>query len=245
MFYFSLKPLNGIQRNLSGSRCDFLADRKTRMTALAYDLADTFSTSSLQQLNRIQRNLRGSKIGMSATKFVFFEPIGKPTRPPWPLIGWEIFDFFSETSERNLTKLDRNQYLNVLDPVCVFRADRNTDMATGLWLAETFLTSSLKPPTRIQRNWTGSKISTSCIKFVLGLIGKPRWLPYLWLAATFSNSSLKLLNGMQRKLTGSKTSVSYNNVVLLRLIGKPRWPPSISLFETFSTSSMQPLNGIE
>ena len=51
---------------------------------------------------------------MSSTKFVFFGPIGKTRWPPWPLIGWDIFDFFSETAERNSTKLDRRQDLNVL-----------------------------------------------------------------------------------------------------------------------------------
>ena len=36
----------------------------------------------------------------------------------------------------------------------------------GLWLAETFSTSSLKPLNGIQRNLTGSKISTPSTKFV-------------------------------------------------------------------------------
>ena len=45
-----------------------------------------------------------------------------------------------------------------------------------LWFAETFLTSPLKPLNRIQRNLTGSKISTSSTKFVFfGQIGKSRW----------------------------------------------------------------------
>ena len=63
-------------------------------------LAETFSTSPLNPLNRIQRNFRGSKISMSSTKFVFFGPIGKTRSwwPPWPLIGWDIFDFSSETT---------------------------------------------------------------------------------------------------------------------------------------------------
>ena len=87
-------------------------------------LAETFSTSSLKPLNGIQRNLTGSKISTSSTKFVFFGPIGKTRWPPWPLIGWDIFDFSSETAERNSTKLDRKQDLNVLYQVCVFRADR-------------------------------------------------------------------------------------------------------------------------
>ena len=87
-------------------------------------LAETFSTSSLKPLNLIQRNLTGSKISTSSTKFVFFELIGKTRWRPQPLIGWDIFDFFSETAEQNSTKLDRKQDLNVLYQVCLFWADR-------------------------------------------------------------------------------------------------------------------------
>ena len=80
------------------------------------------------------------------------------------VVNFHIFDFFSETVERNSTKLDSKQDLNVLFQVCVFRADRKNKMAaSGLWLAETFSTSSLKPLNGIQRNLTGSKISTSSI----------------------------------------------------------------------------------
>ena len=46
-----------------------------------------------------------------------------------PLIGWDIFNFFSETAERNSTKFDRKQDLNVLYQVCVFRADQKNKMA--------------------------------------------------------------------------------------------------------------------
>ena len=60
-------------------------------------------TSPLKPLNRIQRNLTGSKISTSSTKFVFFRPIRKTRWLPWPLIGWDIFDFSSETAERNST----------------------------------------------------------------------------------------------------------------------------------------------
>ena len=37
-----------------------------------------------------------------------------------PLIGREIFDFFSETAEQNSTKPDRKQDLDILYEVCVF-----------------------------------------------------------------------------------------------------------------------------
>ena len=83
-------------------------------------LAETFSTSPLKPLNGIQRKLTGSKISTSSTKFVIFWPIGKTIWPPWPLIGWDVFDFFSETAEHNSTKLDRKQDLNVFYKVCVF-----------------------------------------------------------------------------------------------------------------------------
>ena len=83
-------------------------------------LAETFSTSPLKLLNGIQRNLTGSKISTSSTKFVFFGPIRKTRWPPWPLIGWDIFHFSSETAERNSKKLDRKQDLNVFYQVCFF-----------------------------------------------------------------------------------------------------------------------------
>ena len=130
-------------------------------------LAETFSTSPLKSLNGIQRNLTGSKISTPSSKFVFFGPIGKTRWPPWPLIGWDIFYFSTETAERNSTKLDRKQVLNVLHQVCVFRAYGNNNMASlaSDWLRH-ILTFPLKPLNGIQRNLTWSKITTSSTKFV-------------------------------------------------------------------------------
>ena len=142
-------------------------------------LAETFSTSLLKPLNGIQRNLTGSKISTPSTKFVFFGPIGKTRWPPWPLIGWDIFNFSSETAEQNSTKLDRKQDLKALYQVCVFSGQsEKQDGRPGLWLAETFLTSPLKPLNGIQQNLTGSKISTSSTKFGFSRpIRKTRWPP--------------------------------------------------------------------
>ena len=92
-------------------------------------LAETFSTFPLKLMKGIQRNLTGSKISMSSTDFVFFGLIGKTRWWPSPLIGCDIFDFSSETAERNSTKLDRKQDLNIPYPVGVFQANRKNMMA--------------------------------------------------------------------------------------------------------------------
>ena len=91
-------------------------------------LTFTFSTF-LKPLNGIQQNLTGSKTSTSSTEFVIFGPIGKTKWPPWPLIGWDILDFFSETAEWNSTKLDRKEDLNVLYQVCAIWADQKNKMA--------------------------------------------------------------------------------------------------------------------
>ena len=98
-------------------------------------LADTFSTSPPKPLNGIQRNLIGSKISTSCTKFVFFGSIGKTKWPPWPLIGWDIF-YFSETAERNSTKVRWKQDLNVLYLVCFSVWSEKQNGCPGLSLAE-------------------------------------------------------------------------------------------------------------
>ena len=92
-------------------------------------LAETFLTSPLKPLYRNGRNLTGSKISRSSTKFMFFRPIGKTRWPPWPLICWDIFDFSSETADRNFMKHHRKQDIMVLYQVCVFQADRKIKMA--------------------------------------------------------------------------------------------------------------------
>ena len=153
-------------------------------------LAETFSTSSLKPPNGIQRNLTGSKISTSSTKFVFFGPMGKTRWPPWPLIGWDIFDFSSETAERNSTKLDRKQDLKVLYQGCVFRADRKNKIAAlaSDWLRH-FRLLLWNRWTEFNEILTGSNILTSSNKFVFFVpIGKNKmaalasdWLRHFWL----------------------------------------------------------------
>ena len=122
------------QRPLPSSRFSGRSEKQVGRPDLW--LVETFPTFPLKPLNRIQQHLTGSKISTSFTKFVFFGPIGKTRWPSWPLIDWDIFDFFSETADRNSTKLDRKQDLNILYQVCVFQADRKNKMValTSDWL---------------------------------------------------------------------------------------------------------------
>ena len=168
-------------------------------------LAETFSTSPLKPLNRIQRNLTGSKISTSSTKFVFFGPIGKTRWPPWPLIGWDIFDFSSENAEWNSTKLDRKQDLNILYQVCVFRADRKNKMAAlaSDWLRH-FRLLLLNRWTEFNETWQEARFQCPLRSLCFsGRSEKQDGRPGLWLAETFSTSPLKPLNEIQRNLTRS------------------------------------------
>ena len=190
-------------------------------------LAETFSSSSLKPLNGIQWNLTGSKISMSSTKFVFFGPIWKTRWPPWPLIGWDIFDFSSETAERNSTKLDRKQDLNVLYQVCVFWADRKKEYGhPGLWLAETFSTSPLKPLNGIKRNLTGSKFIASSTKFVFfGPIRKTRWRLWLLIGWDIFHFSSETAERNSKKLDKKQDlNVLYQVCIFCRSVNKNGHP---------------------
>ena len=123
-------------------------------------LADTFSTSPLKTLNGIQRNLTGSKIATSFIKFVFFGLIRKPRCLPWPLIGWDIFDFYSESTEWKSTKLTESKIATSSTKFVFLRLIGKTkwNVCPCLWLAETFSTYTVKRVTWIQRNLKGSKI---------------------------------------------------------------------------------------
>ena len=135
---------------------------------------------------------------------MFFGPIGKTRWPPWPLIGWEIFVFSSETAERNSTKLDRKQNLNILYQVCVFRADRKNKMAAlaSDWLRY-FRLLLWNRWTEFNEIWQEGR--SQCLLPILCFSSRSEiqdGRPGLWLAETFSTSPLKPLNGIQRNLTG-------------------------------------------
>ena len=79
------------------------------------------------------------------------------------------------------------------------------DSRPVLWLAETFVTSLMKPLKGIQRHLTESKFSMSSTKFVFfGLIQKAIWPPRPLIGWHILTFPLKPLNGIQRNLTKSK-----------------------------------------
>ena len=75
------------------------------------------------------------------------------------LLLWNRWTEFNKTWQEA-----RSQH--PLPSLCFLGRLEKQDGRPGLWLAETFLTSPLKPLNGIQRNLTGSKISTSFTKFV-------------------------------------------------------------------------------
>ena len=136
---------------------------------------------------RIQQNLTRSKISTSSTKFVFFGPIGKTRWPPWPLIVWNIFDFFSETALRNSTKLDRKQDLNVLYQVSVFCVDRINKMtALASDCLKNFRLLLWNRSTEFNETWQEARsqrpLPSVCFS---GRLEKQDDHPGLWLVETF------------------------------------------------------------
>ena len=144
-------------------------------------LAEAFLTSPLKPLNGIQRKLTGSKISTSFYQVCVFRADRKNKMAAldsdwlrhFRLLLWNRWTEFNETWQEA-----RSQH--PLPRLCFSGRSEKQDGGPGLWLAETFSTSFLKPLNGIQRNLTGNKIWTSSTKFVFfRLIGKIRWPPWL------------------------------------------------------------------
>ena len=99
-------------------------------------------------------------------------------------LTFHIFDFSSETTKRNLTKLYRKVDLNVLYQVCVFRADRKNKMAAlaSDWLRHFWLLL-WNCWTEFNETWQESRsqrpLPSLCFS---GRLEKQDGRPGLWLA---------------------------------------------------------------
>ena len=107
-------------------------------------------------------------------------PIGKTRWLPWPLIYWDIFDFVSETADRNSTKLDRKQDPNVLYPVCVFlipSEKRRWPPWPSNWLRHFWLLlwTAEQNSTKLDRKEDLNVLYPVCVFMPFG---KTRWLPW-------------------------------------------------------------------
>ena len=120
------------------------------------------------------------------------------------------FDFSSETTKKNSTKLDRKQDLNVLYQlvqVCVF-SDQPEKTRWLPWpiigwdiIFHLFSETAEQNSRKLVRKQDLNVLYQVC---VFGPIGKQDGHPGLWLVETFSTSPLKLLNRIQENLSGSK-----------------------------------------
>ena len=132
-------------------------------------------------------------------------------------------------------------------PILCFWADlKKQDGRPGLWLAETFSTSPLKPLNGIQRNLTGSKISMPSTNFcVFGPIGNTR-LPLAsdWLR----HFLLQLWNRWKEFNETWQEARSERPLPSFYFSGqseKQDGRPGLWLAETFSTSPLKTLNRIQ
>ena len=81
----------------------------------------------------------------------------------WP----RHFQFLLFTAQRNLAKLKRKEEFKILYKFYVSSGrSENQDVLPGLWLADTFSTTSVQPRNGIQRNLAWGKFSTPSTKFV-------------------------------------------------------------------------------
>ena len=161
----------------------------------------------------------------SSTKFVFFGLIIKTRWPPWPLIGWDIFDF-SQTAEHNSTKLDMKQDVNILYQVFVFfepiEKTRWPPWPLIGWDIFDFSSETAERfSTKLDRK-QDFNVLYEVMVFRADRKKKQDNRPGLWLAETFS-TSLKALNVIQRNLTGSKIWTSSTNCVFVGPISKQNW----------------------
>ena len=192
-----LKPLNGIQRNLTGSKIStssimfvfFGPIGRNKMTALASDWLRHFRLLLWNRWTEFMKLDRTQDLNVLYQVCVFRADrknkmaalVSDWLRHFWLLL-WNHWTELNETWQEA-----RSQ--RPLPSLCFSSRSEKQDGRPGLWLAETFWTSPLKTLNNIQRNLTGSKISTSSTKFVFFWADRKikmaalvsDWLRHFWL----------------------------------------------------------------
>ena len=147
-------------------------------------------------------------------------------------VSFRNFDF-SETAERNSTKLDRKQDLNVFYQMWVFRADRKYKMVAlaSDWLRHFWLL--------LWDCWREARSKRLLLSLCFsGRSGKKsKWPPWPLIGwDIFDFSSETALNGIQRNLTDCRISTSSTNFVFLCRSEKLNGRLGLWLADTFSNS---------
>ena len=109
--------------------CVFRADQKNKMAAPSSDWLRHFWLLLWDRWREFEETWQEARSQCALPSLCFSGRSENQDGRPWPLIGWDIFDFSSETTEPNWKKLDRKQDLKVLYQVCVFQADWKNKMA--------------------------------------------------------------------------------------------------------------------
>ena len=134
-----------------------------RPSSLTFHIFDFSSETVEQNLTKLDR-----KIDLNALYQVCVFRSDRKNKmaalaSDWPkhfrLLLWNRWTEFNENWQEARSQCP-------LPSLCFSERSEKQDGRPGLWLAETFLTSHLKPLNGIQRNLTGSKISTHSTKFV-------------------------------------------------------------------------------
>ena len=223
--------MKGMQQTLTGSKISTSSTKflffgptgKTKWPTwplIGWDIFD-FSSETVEWYSM----KLGRKQDPNVLYKVFFGPIGKTRWPPWPLIGGDNFDFSSETAERNSTKLDVKQDLIILYQVFSGQSKKKMAALSSDWLRH-FRLLLWNGWMEFYETWQEARsqrpLPSLCFT---GRSEKQDGCPGLWLAEKFSTSPLKLLIGIQRNLTGSKISTSSTKFVFFRAVQKKNWPP--------------------
>ena len=157
----------------------------------------------LGPIEKFNENWQDAWSQYSRPSLCFFVPIEKKKIFSLPYDWLRHFRRLTETADYKSTKLNRKEDLNVLFEVCVFRAYKKRQKEqipwSGVWLAETLLTSSLKLLNELQQNrkQDDNVLYQVCVFRTDRIEHDSRH--HLWFVEKFS-TSLKPLNRTQRTL---------------------------------------------
>ena len=238
----SLKPLNGIQQNLTESMTStfstkyvFCADRKNKMAALASEWLRHF---------RLLWN-----------RWTKFNETWQEARAQCPLPSLQISDR-SENKNGSRGRFIKRWHIvlgcTICGPLGLLLVNKSRRLVCNIVITRCF--TSLKPLNRIWRNVTGSKNSMSTTKIVFfGPAGKTRWLMGRDILEFFSETAEQIEKTFAETWQEAGTRGPHPSVLLFCSstefvffgpIVKTRWLPALLLADTFSTSSLKPLNVI-